>query len=647
MRRRTRHRQRLAGFLAMLTLAIALAAPAAAQDDRAEPRRRPGDETLTLLEQTVIPPRDRIDLARRLMGVTGIPGPPATPPAEPELGAVRTFWVTNLDDDYEFQVDAELIYKTEHIYVYYEVGRAADWDAIKRSTDAFEAVIRPRVHEVFGREWLPGIDGDPHMVILHAHHMGDWVAAYYGSSSEYPVEAVSTSNEAEMFYVNLDTMRGVIGTAEYESVLAHEFQHMIHWHVDQNEESWLDEGASELAAMIAGYGASSAAWVFLRDPALQLNTWEEHNRSAHYGASFMFLAYFFDRYGEAGTTALVRHPENGLAGIEATLAEIGATDPASGAPVTLVDLFADWLVANLLRSPDVGDGRYTYHFPAMRDLPPANMTHELSASGEPVALEVPQWGAHTLYVPGGAQPRTYRLSFEGSETVSIVPVEAHSGRYMAWSNRADESNTRFTRAFDLTGVRRATLHFWTWYHIEVGWDYAYVTVSTDGGARWTPLVGPRMTTDDPHSNAYGPGYTGQSGGWVEETIDLSPYAGQEILLRFEYITDDAMTQPGFVVDDIRIPEIGYREDFERGDGGWQGEGWLRMDNRLPQTFLVQVVQPGVVDRPVTRLIGPDDASQGEWTLTVGGQAGDAAILVAGLAPVTTEPARYRLTLTRE
>jgi len=55
MRRRTRHRQRLAGFLAMLTLAIALAAPAAAQDDRAEPRRRPGDETLTLLEQTVIP----------------------------------------------------------------------------------------------------------------------------------------------------------------------------------------------------------------------------------------------------------------------------------------------------------------------------------------------------------------------------------------------------------------------------------------------------------------------------------------------------------------------------------------------------------------------------------------------------------------
>jgi len=218
---------------------------------------------------------------------------------------------------------------------------------------------------------------------------------------------------------------------------------------------------------------------------------------------------------------------------------------------------------------------------------------------------------------------------------------------MVWSNRADESDTRLTRAFDLTGVSRATLRFWTWYHIEEGWDYAYVTVSTDGGARWTPLTGPRMTTEDPHSNAYGPGYTGQSGGWVEETIDLSPYAGQEILLRFEHITDDAMTQPGLVVDDIRIPEIGYSEDFERDDGGWLSEGWLRMDNRLPQDFLVQVVQPGAVDGPVTRLLGPGDAPQGEWTITVGGRAGDAAILVAGLTPVTTEPARYDLTLAPE
>jgi len=632
-------------WAALLALAVLVAPVRAQSDDLAPGRLGPGDETRALLDQTIIPPRDRIDLARRFLGATDIPAPPDTSPAELALGAVRTFWVDNLTDDYEFQVEAELIYKTDHLYVFYEAAQTADLDAIKRSADAFEAVIRPRVHEVFGQEWSPGIDGDPHIVILHARNMGNWVAAYYASASEYPTQAVPTSNQAEMFFVNLDTMRGAIGTADYESTLAHEFQHMVHWHVDQNEESWINEGASELAAMIAGYGASGFAISFLQNPALQLNTWpESDNRGAHYGAAFMFLAYFYDRYGEAATTALISRPENGLAGVEAALDAVDATDPATGAPVTVVDLFADWLVTNLLQDSGIGDGRYAYHFAPMQSLPRAQVTHPLAPSGEPVTLAAPQWGAHALHLRGGSQPRTYRLSFAGSAAVPVVPVDAHSGERLWWSNRADESNTRLTRTFDLTGLTHATLRFWTWYHLEEGWDYAYVSVSTDGGARWVPLESARTTRANPHSNAYGPGYTGQSGGWVEETIDLSAYAGQEILLRFEVITDDAVTQPGFLLDDLRIPEIGYSDDFERGDGGWQSEGWLRMDNRLPQDFLVQVVQPDMTDAPVRRLLGAGDAPHGEWIITVGGDAGDAVILIAGLAPITTEPAYYQLTL---
>ena len=53
-------------------------------------------------------------------------------------------------------------------------------------------------------------------------------------------------------------------------------------------------------------------------------------------------------------------------------------------------------------------------------------------------------------------------------------------------------------------------------------------VSTDGGATWTPITTTRTTDEDPHGNAYGPGYTGQSGGWVQESIDLTPYVGQQI-----------------------------------------------------------------------------------------------------------------------
>jgi len=604
----------------------------------------PGTAPSAGLGNTLIPPRDRIDLARRLLGLTVVPQPPSEPPPELPLGSVLTFWADNLDEDYAFQVDAELVYKTPHVYMFVEVGQQIDLAAIRDSAEAFEQIIRPRIHEVFGSEWSPGIDGDPHLYVLHATRLGNWVAAYFGSSSSYPAAAVTYSNEREMFYVNLDTMRGAIGSDYYEGVLAHEFQHMVHWHVDRNEDTWLNEGLSELATLLTGYGMSNFAYLFLSDPALQLNSWPEASgqRGAHYGASFLFAAYFYQRYGERATTTLVRDPANGLMSVDKTLAQIGATDPRTGAPVTVVDLFADWLVTNLLLDPTIGDGRYAYTLPDLASLPSAAITATL-APGTPRVAAAPQWGAHYLALPEGR----FRLSFSGDSTVGIVPVNAHSGRMMWWSNRADDSDSRLTRAFDLRGVEKASLHFWTWYQIENLWDYAYVMVSTDGGATWTPLASSRTTTDDPHGNAYGPGYTGESGGWVEEVIDLSAYAGQEILLRFEYITDDAVTQPGFLLDDLSIPEIGYADDMERDDGGWLSEGWLRTDNVLPQEFLVLLVQPSAAAEtpPVTRLLGAGDAPQGEWEVTVDGTSGQAVLVVSGLAPVTTEPARYRVLLT--
>ena len=102
-----------------------------------------------------------------------------------------------------------------------------------------------------------------------------------------------------------------------------------------------------------------------------------------------------------------------------------------------------------------------------------------------------------------------------------------------------------TRAFDLTGLSQATLEVWLWYDIEEDWDYAYIEVSTDAGQTWDILRGQYTTDSNPNGNSFGHAYSGKSGSadeapdWVEEEIDLAPYVGQEILLRFEYITDGA------------------------------------------------------------------------------------------------------------
>lgn len=626
-------------LIALLLAALVgagVASPARAQDGA-------GATTLDLLQTTIVPQRDPVDLAIRLMGVTDVPAPPVVAPPEYDVGDVVTFWAENSVEDYSFEVNAELLYKTDHVYMFVEVGYPVDRQGLARSAERLENEIRPKIHAVFGTEWLPGIDGDPHVYILHTTRVGSYIAGYYDSTSQYPQEVMPQSNEKEMFVLNLDNMAPTIGTPRYEAVLTHEFQHMVHWAVDLNEDSWLNEGLSELAVLLAGYGPSAFARQYLQNPMVQLNHWPEESgqRGYHYGGAFMFAAYFYDRYGEGATTTLVNDPANGMESVENTLGAIGATDPLTGSPVLAEDIYADWVAANLLMDPTVGDGRYAYQHPDMAALSPAPPSFVLRP-GQSMPVDGVQWGARVARIPGGAEPQTMTLSFEGADTVRIVPADAYSGSFMWWSNRTDESDTRLTRAFDLTGVDSATLNFRLWYFIENLWDYGYVMISTDGGATWTPIQTNLTTTENPHGNSYGHAYTGSSGGWVAQSIDLTPYAGQQIMLRFEYITDAAVTQPGMLIDDVSIPEIGYFSDFENDDGGWQSEGWLRMDNTLPQRFLVQVIQPGNPDSPVTRLLGGADAPQGSWPLTVGGAYGDALIAVSGLAPVTTEAASFTL-----
>ena len=56
-----------------------------------------------------------------------------------------------------------------------------------------------------------------------------------------------------MFTISLDWLNQINDFDVYETVLAHEFQHMVHWNNDRNEETWVNEGMSELAQEVAGY----------------------------------------------------------------------------------------------------------------------------------------------------------------------------------------------------------------------------------------------------------------------------------------------------------------------------------------------------------------------------------------------------------
>ena len=181
----------------------------------------------------------------------------------------------------------------------------------------------------------------------------------------------------------------------------------------------------------------------------------------------------------------------------------------------------------------------------------------------------------------------------GSGTINAIRVNLppktffvntpHSGSWEWFGGKADQLDSKLSRSVDLTGKTSASLSFWTWYDTEQNWDFGFVQVSTDGGATWASLSmdGTTSVIDPsgmPAIAANLPGFTGNSGGWVQKTADLSAYAGQNILLQFRYMTDWGTTMAGFYVDDIEVDANGapvFVDTVETQDPAWAVVGWNR------------------------------------------------------------------------
>jgi immune inhibitor A len=166
------------------------------------------------------------------------------------------------------------------------------------------------------------------------------------------------------------------------------------------------------------------------------------------------------------------------------------------------------------------------------------------------------------------------------------PVTPAQGNYMWWGGKQNWLDAKLTMAtpLNLSGVTSATLTFKTFYDIEEGWDFGFVQASTDGGTTWTSLPGTTTTYDHDPSCFFIdelPGYTGYSEGWLDETVDLSAYAGQSnVLLRFRYRTDPATLGMGWYLDDIKVNADGqviFSDDVESASNKWVVQEWTRTD----------------------------------------------------------------------
>ena len=595
-------------------------------------------DTLNALLATDPPARDLAELAGRLKGIDVEPIRPATP----NVGDIETFWYLGGGQKTQ-QTSAELLSQSDNLNMWVETSARVRERDLQEAVTTLEDRIVLNNRAFFGQE--AAFEGDNRINILHLKDIGGSgggtvVAGYFSSADFYPATANEFSNERKMLYISLSSAD--LGSDDYFQVVAHELQHMIHATVDRNETSWVNEGMAELASYVNGYNTVDSVDSFLELPDVQLNDWSEVGAAeglANYGASFLYSAYFLERFGDEAMQALVQQADNGFRGVAnvfETLSGVGSTDA----------FFAEWVAANYLHGIDRTESPYTYRNITF-DPPVLQAQHAKFPVAEVGGVH--QYGTDYIQIKSD-QPIDF--NFTGSQQSRLLPTNPQNGDYFVSTFPADQSDMMLTRAFDFTDVAadEITLTFATWYQIEQGWDYGYVLVSADNGATWQMLPSIYSTAADPHGNNYGVGLTGKSGlesdsVWTDVNVDLSDYKGEQVLIRFEYITDDAVFEAGWAIDDIRISAIDYLETFEAGLGDWELLGWARHSNILPQSFIIQAIYLSDSAVRVEPLELPS-SQQGTFALALDEQFSEVVITISGSTPVTKQPSAYRYTLSQ-
>ncbi|MCC6934578.1 MAG: hypothetical protein IT406_02750 [Candidatus Yanofskybacteria bacterium] len=318
----------------------------------------------------------------------------------------------------------------------------------------FDAVIYPRLTALWGTENTPGVDNDPHVVIL-LQRLITGSGGYFDTINNYPRDRAPESNAREMIFVNASSV--LSGNAS--SFTAHEFQHLISFYKKEllqnvEEDVWLNEGRSEYSITAAGYSEpfvgstlQRRAQSFIRTPSDSLVEWP--NTSTDYAITSLFLHYVADQYGADALSATLHANFAGISAFDAWLSSHGMSERFG-------DLFTNWMVASVLNDR-AQNARYGYLTPGLQQIrlapvvrsaiygntprtdfsvtlqewQPTWLTTDIAAAGElsdPISVRVPSSGLWRGAVIAVYQDGSYAVvPFSGGSRDVSVPQTATTG----------------------------------------------------------------------------------------------------------------------------------------------------------------------------------------------------------------------------
>lgn len=203
-----------------------------------------------------------------------------------------------------------------------------------------------------------------------------------------PVDQQSgPGNLADIIY--MDTFPGrMTGRFAFSmlSTLAHEYQHLIHYARDRDEDSWVNEGLSELSPVLMGLPHREFTR-YLVDTNNDLASW--NNTLEDYARTSLFFLYTWVQAGTQFLQDLIGFTENGISGMQRAL---------TLHDLPLMDEFVyDWHLANMFNHDDGPrgyKGLYALPSPTMHDI-------VISYPATNIGGRVDRFGARWTLVTGG------------------------------------------------------------------------------------------------------------------------------------------------------------------------------------------------------------------------------------------------------
>ena len=533
----------------------------------------------------------------------------ATPQTVPRVGERASFFTADGNRA------AELVYQDDLAAYWVESGLVIDQDALANAAGKFQERYYPLLAQTLGEVLKAAQIGTPPLTILHllAGPESDELG-YFTERDQFPRSLFSDSNERDMVYLNM----GELGPEDplYIGTLLHEVQHVIQWKLDGNEERWLNEGLSQVLETIAGLNTVDPA-SYLERTHIRLDSWsgDETNSAALYGGSYLYLLYFWEQLGNDALAELARSPANGLSAVRAVLSGYRPN-------MTLEQFTADWATALYLDGVS-SEQRYTIEHQELSRPFFANRARQLPFE---TVSSMEQFSVDYIDLDFSG-PAT--LSFSGDSSVELLDPPAN-GEPFWYALPSNSARSQLTAVIDLSDLPRAELSFFAWCDLEPGYDFAYLSVSADGGTTWRLLESPVAVPGD-----YGPAWSGSSNGWQEESFDLSEFVGRPIHVRFDVLTDFEVLGMGFAVGDLHVSQVETQPT-------WQASGFVSTGHLLPQMWEIRLIREGEEAQVIP--ISLDEFNNAQLEVNLGKDGG--ALIILPLTPFVTTEADYWLSLRR-